>query len=238
MPVLWSLLQASYYLRKRVYHYLLSCVLQYLGEDTDIDPTVVFESPDKIRIENGCRIGRGARLIGTSLETTGIHLGPLIRIRPYVHIYAYGGKVTLGRRVTIGEGSVVCGHGGLTIGENTMISWLCSIIPGNHIFDRVDIPLRLQGEERLGVRIGKNAWIGSNATIVDGVSIGDDAVIGAGAVVTRDIPDWAVAVGVPARVIRDRRDPRDKNKLRIPAKIPTGESITTVDDISEDFDYT
>ena len=50
--------------------------------------------------------------------------------------------------------------------------------------------------------IGKNVWIGSNATIAPGVTIGDNAVIGAGAVVTKDIPENAVAVGVPAKVIK------------------------------------
>lgn len=236
MPILWSLLHVSYRLRKRAYQHILSEVLQYLGKDTDIDPSVVFEEPDKIRIEDECKIGQGTRIVGTSSEPISIHLGPFVRIRPYVHIYAYGGKVVLGRRVTIGEYSVICGHGGLTIGENTMVSWLCSIVPANHLFDRVDIPLRLQGEERLGIKIGSNVWIASGATILDGVVIGDNAVVGAGAVVTHNVPEWAVVMGVPAQIVQDRRDSHHKPRLKTPAKVPAGESMTDVDNITKDFD--
>jgi len=234
MALLWSLLQIGRRLRKVGYRYTLSGVLQHIGKDTDIDPSVVFESPERIRVGDGCKLGQGVRLVGTSLESTSIELAPLVRIRPYVSIYAYGGKVSLERRVTVGEGSVICGHGGLSIGENTMISWLCSIVPANHIFDRLDIPLRLQGEERLGIKIGSNVWIGSCATILDGVTIGDNAVVGAGAVITHDIPEWGVAMGIPAKVVRDRRTPHSRGP-RTPTKIPTGNSMTDVDDISEDW---
>ncbi len=234
MPFLWSLLQTGYHIRKKIYKYALSTVLQHLGKDTDIDPSAIFESPEKIRIDDACKIGQGARLIGASLESTSIDLGPLVRIRPYVNIYAYGGKISLGRRVTIGEGSVICGHGGLKIGENTMISWLCSIVPANHIFDNIDVPLRLQGEERLGINIGSNVWIGSCVTILDGVNIGDNAIVGAGSVVTRDVPEWGVAMGIPARVIRDRRTPH-KRRPRTQTRVPIGNSMTDVDDIRDDM---
>lgn len=234
MPILWSLLHTGQRLKKKVYSYMLSTVLQHLGNNTDIDPSAIFESPEKIRVGDGTKIGCGARLIGASLESTSIELGPLVRIRPYVNIYAYGGTISLGRRVTIGEGSVICGHGGLTIGENTMISWLCSIVPANHVFDRADVPLRLQGEERLGIKIGSNVWIGSCVTILDGVNIGDNAVVGAGAVVTRDIEEWGVAMGMPARVIRNRRTPHGK-RPRVQTRILIRNSMTDVDDISEDM---
>lgn len=144
------------------------------------------------------------------------------------------GVALVGRRVTIGEGSVICGHGGLSVGDNTMISWHCSIIPANHLFDNADIPIRMQGEERLGIRIGKNVWIASGVTVLDGVSIGDECVVGAGAVVSSDLPPFSVAVGIPAHVVRDRREPRAASRVRTPMRIPVGESMTDVDDITDD----
>ena len=62
--------------------------------------------------------------------------------------------------------------------------------------------------------IGNDVWIGQNVTIKGGVTIGDGAVIGTGAVVTKDIPPYAIAVGVPARVIRYRFEPEKIEKLR------------------------
>jgi len=61
---------------------------------------------------------------------------------------------------------------------------------------------------RGGLTIGDDVWTGCRVVILPGVRIGSNAVIGAGSVVTRDVPDWAVAAGVPAKVIRDRRDDR------------------------------
>ncbi len=78
--------------------------------------------------------------------------------------------------------------------------------------------IRLSAEdkvvERLPIKIGHDVFIGANVTILDGVKIGDGAVIGAGAVVTKDIPDYAIAVGVPARVIKYRFDQDTIQKLK------------------------
>ncbi len=76
-----------------------------------------------------------------------------------------------------------------------------------HIFQDPSRPVREQGIVARGIRIGDGAWIGAGAIVLDGVTVGEGAVVGAGAVVTRDIPPYAVAVGVPARVVRQREMP-------------------------------
>ena len=96
-------------------------------------------------------------------------------------------------------------YGAVTIGDNVMMGPEVVIYTSGHRFDRTDIPMREQGStEPREVIIGNDVWIGRRAMIMPGVTIGDGCVIGAGAVVTKDIPEYSVAVGVPAWVIKSR----------------------------------
>ncbi len=113
-------------------------------------------------------------------------------------------RVSIGERSGIGMNSVV--NGPVTIGKYVNIGEELRIITRNHRFDRTDIPMQEQGySEEKEVVIGDDVWIGHRVMILPGVHIGNGCVIGAGAVVTRDIPDYAVAGGVPAKVIRSRK---------------------------------
>ena len=122
-----------------------------------------------------------------------------------VIIAAYGGSVEIEPHAYIGPYCVLYGHGGLTIGCNTMIAAHTVIIPANHGFSRIDMPMNAQPLTRQGIAIGEDVWIGAGCKVLDGVRIGKGAVIGAGSVVTKDIESYAVAVGVPATVVRSRR---------------------------------
>lgn len=94
----------------------------------------------------------------------------------------------------------------VSIGSHVMMGPGCYIYTSNHCFDRTDIPMMEQGMSvTKPVTIGNDVWIGSRVTILPGVHIGDGVVIGAGAVVTKDIPDYAIAVGVPAKVVKYRK---------------------------------
>lgn len=80
------------------------------------------------------------------------------------------------------------------------------ILSGGHVFDRTDIPMRLQGGKKSRPTvIGDDVWIGTRAIIMPGVRIGSGVIIGAGAVVTKDVPDYAIVGGVPAKVLRYRK---------------------------------
>ena len=93
----------------------------------------------------------------------------------------------------------------VTIGSNVLMGPYVSIITQNHRHDRTDIPMRMQGYEPVkGVTIRDDVWIGRSVIILPGVTIGQGTIIAAGAVVTKDLPEYSIAGGVPARVIRYR----------------------------------
>lgn len=119
-------------------------------------------------------------------------------------IKCYGGKVTINQNTYLGEYVIIYGHGGVTIGQNTLIAMHTCIISSNHTIPSRDEKIRHKADILLPTNIGSDVWIGANCTILGGVTIGDGAVIGAGSVVTKDIPSYAIAVGNPAKVIKYR----------------------------------
>lgn len=102
------------------------------------------------------------------------------------------------RVVADGDGEIVIGRG-VMLGPNVVIR------SSNHAASRVDLPIWEQGQTGGRIVIGDDVWIGANAVVVADVTIGSHVVVAAGAVVTRDVPDYTVVAGVPARVVADRR---------------------------------
>lgn len=115
----------------------------------------------------------------------------------------FSSHVSLGDNSGIGINASLTGS--VTIGKDVMMGPWCTVYSRNHEFGRTDIPMREQGyRPEQPVVIGDDVWIGGHVIILPGVHIGKGAVIGAGAVVTKNVPEYAVAAGNPARVIRLR----------------------------------
>ena len=138
-------------------------------------------------------------------ESAGVYCSRLVLgDRVYIGGHAYvTGDLEAGADSTINPFAVVRGR--ITLGAAVRIGAYSSLLAFNHGF-APDQPVFRQTHTSKGIVVGDDVWIGSNVTVLDGVTIGAHAVVGAGAVVTKDIPDWGVAVGNPARVVRDRRD--------------------------------
>jgi len=148
-----------------------------------------------------CRVGRQSELNASSGS---LAIGEGATLGPFVVVETRGGHISIGARSTVGPFCMLNGQGGLEIGSDCLIASHVVFIPENHVFDRTDLTIREQGGTRKGIRIGNDVWLATGVIVLDGVTIGRGAVIGAGAVVTRDVPDHAIAVGVPARVIGQR----------------------------------
>lgn len=138
-------------------------------------------------------------------------LGRPIRIGPRSTVGAHAflhGPLTIGADVSINaRASLDGGAVGITIGDGCRIASGATI----YAFDHQIAPDRFVREQPVtskGITLGVDVWVGANAGITDGVTIGDHAVIGMGAVVTSDVPAWAIVGGVPARIIGDRRPQR------------------------------
>jgi acetyltransferase-like isoleucine patch superfamily enzyme len=121
-------------------------------------------------------------------------------------VWLNGDRIEMSDRVTFNIGCFVNGYGGLVFGEGVNVGPHAMIHTANHNFGDPSRPVVDQGWEDVGpVTIGANVWIGMGALVLPGVSIGGGCVIGAGSVVTRDLEDYAVAVGNPAKPIKSRR---------------------------------
>ena len=115
----------------------------------------------------------------------------------------FGPQLEIGNASGVGIDCEI--YGPVTIGENVMMGPQVVIYTSGHKHDRTDIPMGEQGnEEAKPVIIGDDVWIGRRVIILPGVKIGTGSVIGAGAVVAKDIPDYSIAVGVPAKAVKSR----------------------------------
>jgi len=110
-----------------------------------------------------------------------------------------GKNIKIGKNVFINACCRFQDQGGIEIGDGSLIGHNTTIATLNHDFN----PLKRQNLTPSPVKIGKNVWIGSDCTILPGVEIGDGAIIGAGSVVTKSVPKNTIAVGNPARVIKE-----------------------------------
>lgn len=179
-----------------------------------MEGAAAIEDGVRIRFASNVRLGNGVYLDhGSYLHAcpAGISIGAdsLVMKNAILHVYNFRdlphSGITIGARSLIGEACILRGQGGIHIGDDVYLGTLVQMLAVNHVFSDTTRPVSHQGITAQGIRVADGAWIGSGAIIIDGVRIGKNAVVGAGAVVTKDIPDYCVAVGNPARVVRDLR---------------------------------
>lgn len=155
-----------------------------------------------VHVGPGCRIGSRCEVAcGPGPARRGrIILGDRTRLNTGVLLHPYGGSIETGIDVYIGPFTVIYGHGGVTIGKDTLVSMHCRILSSNHSIPPRGTIIRSQADVLQPTRIGADVWLGAGVTVLGGVTIRDGCVVGAGAVVAHDLPPYSIAVGVPAKV--------------------------------------
>jgi acetyltransferase-like isoleucine patch superfamily enzyme len=133
-------------------------------------------------------------------------VGKGTQISSFTKIKASDGPLTIGARVSIGSGCFIhAGSAGVSIGDDCLISPNVSIVGSNYRYDRLDIPVRQQGESAKGVTIGNDVWIGVGCAILDGARIGDHVIVAPNAVVSGPVAANVIVAGNPAKAIFTRR---------------------------------
>jgi acetyltransferase-like isoleucine patch superfamily enzyme len=133
-------------------------------------------------------------------------LGRWVHVGDGTSLRCHEGTLSIGDKVVFGRNNVVNAYLDISIGATSIIADMVYITDFDHVFTDADTPIKDQGIVKAPVRVGADVWLANKVSVVRGTSIGDGSVIAANAVVTHDLPPYSVAAGVPARVIRNRRD--------------------------------
>jgi acetyltransferase-like isoleucine patch superfamily enzyme len=159
-----------------------------------------------VRVHRSCYVGPGISLGPDHIQQLNgtVEVGEACELNQGVQLNPWGGSIRIARRVWLGPYVVVYGHGGVEIGEGTLISMHATILSSNHNVPQVGVFIRDTPDVLLPTKIGRDVWVGANAVILGGVTIADGAVVAAGAVVTKDVEPSSLVAGVPARFVRRR----------------------------------
>lgn len=111
----------------------------------------------------------------------------------------------LGKNSSLADNCFIGASGGVAIGDNVIGGQNIRFHASNHVYDRLEVPIKNQGISKKGIKIGNNCWIGAGAVFLDGVTIGEGCVIGANAVVTKCFPNNCIIGGIPAKIIAVRK---------------------------------
>lgn len=170
--------------------------------------TTKIKCSGKIKVGINLSIDRDCYI--DALSDRGISFGNNVSIGKCTCIECSGTLKDLGVGLCVGDNVGLGTHGffgcagGIEIGNNTILGNYVSLHSENHNYSDIHIPIRLQGVNRKGIKIGQDCWIGAKVTILDGTTLGDGCIVAAGAVVRGQIPPYSIIGGVPAKIIKMR----------------------------------
>ncbi len=191
----------GYITRRLFYPFLFaSC-----GKGVTFGRNMTIRHPNKIKIGDCCVFDDYSVLDAKGESNAGINIGNNVLIARNTVISCKGGDITIGDNSNISLNCMIHSESSVILGRNVLIAAYCYIIGGGtHDFDRTDIPIIQQGSTSKGIIIEENVWLAAGVKILDGSKIGKDSIIGTDSVVNKRIPDFSIALGYPAKVIKNR----------------------------------
>lgn len=182
-------------------------IFAHMGNSVDIQPGVTFVNTAAIELGSGVLIVQGVRINASGHPNNRFILKDRVSLENGVDIRAMSDtSIYIDEGTYIGPYVCLAGPGNIKIGKNCLIAAHTGIFANNHVFNDPTQNISQQGVTRRGIVIGDDCWLGHAVTVLDGMTIGEGSVIGAGAVVAKDVPPYSVAVGVPARVVKSRKE--------------------------------
>lgn len=184
--------------------YLYRFLLGGMGKRCFLEKNIRFFNSSRLYLGDRVFVGEGA-FFDIGRDAGSIRVGDDSHISRGVTFRIQLGDVRIGKKVNIGAGSFIYGYGEIEIGDYSLLANRVEVLSGTHNHDDTARPMRFQGRTASKVKIGEDVWVGAQSVILGGVTIGKGAIVGAGSVVSRDIPEYGIAVGVPARVVKSRK---------------------------------
>jgi acetyltransferase-like isoleucine patch superfamily enzyme len=187
-------------LRKALFPSLLGAC----GRNVIFGQNVVLRHPHKIRIGDNVVIDDNCLVDAKGEGNRGITIGSGVFLGRNTILSCKNGDIEIADGANVGFNCEIFSASRVTIGRDALLAAYCYVIGGDHDFGDPAAAVLAQGRRSAGVAIGGGAWLGAGAKILDGVTVGERAIVGAGAVVREAVPDGAIAVGIPARVVGQR----------------------------------
>ena len=183
---------------------LFPSLLGACGRGVIFGQNVVFRHPHKIRIGDHVVIDDNCLIDAKGDSNRGITIGNGVFVGRNTILSCKNGDIDLADGANVGFNCEIFSASRVSVGKDTLLAAYCYVIGGDHDFSDPSAAVLAQGRRSAGVAIGAGAWLGAGAKVLDGVTVGDRAIIGAGAVVRDAVPEAAIAVGMPARVVGQR----------------------------------
>ncbi len=188
-------------------------IMGSMGRGVALGANIAIRTPNKIHLGNNVVIDDNCVLDAKGQTNKGIKIHNGVFIGRGTILTCHNGDIELEDNVNIGFNCVISSLSSIVIKKNHLMAAFCYLVGGDHDSDRTDIPVLMQGRSSKGITIDDNVWLGAGVAVLDGVTIGRDSIIGAGAVVNKDVPEFAISAGLPAKFLWDRRKGKEHNEV-------------------------